>query len=523
VCPEIECIHVTDLDLAVSFGGIFLVNVIILICWTTISPLQWERDSTLAVDGDGPLITTTAQCGSDDQVVYWTLLAVFNLGVLVLCNWWAYRSRNIETEFNESSYVGVSSAAVLQAWAMGIPIIVVVAADSPQAAFYVTTGIVFVTSQALISLVYIPKVIALRKARKEEIEKEKLEPFRAHKNSGSRGGDDNDPDDDGERVRDPTAVSSVVSAPARFVLTGSTQPLSSEEVTQTHSHDFVLGANARGSPDASPKAGAGSTSQEDELQFTKSDSHANGDRADNTRSGVAHAVSWSPGVFERQQQQQQQALPPAALVDSSKQQSRDTAKTSSVRLAPQRRLDSGKSFTLSSWRRLSVFSGGSGSSSSQTLGVSASGSGPFGGGGTKVLHNPRSKRALEATGGCEMSRRQLEIYVQQEVDDDADDDDNNLDGGSPAAPVQVATIIAGQMAREEEEDPSYGENGASAPAATVAEDDDHNGDVAARKPPPVMELADDDEAEGDGADTDGRSENGERDRSNGHKRGDAAV
>jgi 7 transmembrane sweet-taste receptor of 3 GCPR len=202
VNPEIECIHVSDLDLVLSFGAIFFTNLIVLICWTTISPLQWDREYSSSTDTFGRPNETYARCTSDNEAVYWSLLAAFNLGVLVLCNWWAYRSRNIETEYNESSFVGVSAAAVLQAWAMGIPIIIVVVSDSPQAAFYVATGIVFVTAQALISLIYIPKVIALRKARKEELEKRKLESFRAHKNSGSKGGDDDEHDENGERHHD---------------------------------------------------------------------------------------------------------------------------------------------------------------------------------------------------------------------------------------------------------------------------------------------------------------------------------
>jgi hypothetical protein len=512
---------VTDLDLVVSFAGIFLVNVIILTCWTTISPLQWERERTLTADQLGPLITTYAWCDGDDQVVYWTLLAAFNLGVLVVCNWWAYRSRNIETEFNESSYVGVSAAAVLQAWAMGIPIIIVVVADSPQAAFYVTTGIVFVTSQALISLIYIPKVIALRKARKEELEKEKLESFRAHKNSGSRGGDENDLDD-GEPVRDETVVRSVASAPAWFVGTESTQCLSSEEVTQAVSRDCLSGGNAsQGSPDYPPTLDAAITSRRVDPQVAKSDSHVNGGKADASRSGMSHTMSWSPGVFERKQQR---PLPPpqAGSPDASPSelQMSDSEENSSFRPTRLRPQQSGKSISLSSWRRLSVFSGGSGSSSSQALGGSASGSGAFGtAGGTKVLHNPRSKRALEASDGHEMSRRQLELYIQRDLDANDNDDDNDINDVT----MQLATIASGHLGHGNEDNPSHVETGMTA-QTTGAINDSNAG--AAQRSPPVMEFVDDDDddEESDSADmTRDSGNNNDPDRSNGHKSGDMVA
>lgn len=178
--PELDFIHVSAIDIFLFFAFYFVVNFIILITWTFVSPLTWSRIYDDATDVFDRPTESYAVCQSDQSLPFVITLAVLNLGFLVIGNWWAYRSRNIETEYNESSYIGVSMAATLQAWAMGIPILIVVW-DSPPAKFYVSVGIVFVTAQAVLSLVYVPKVIALRKNLQSSHEQKKAEQFASYK------------------------------------------------------------------------------------------------------------------------------------------------------------------------------------------------------------------------------------------------------------------------------------------------------------------------------------------------------
>jgi hypothetical protein len=101
---------------------------------------------------------------------------VFNLGLLVLANWWAYKARNVETEYHESTYIAISMASVLQAWCMGIPILIMVW-DNPQGRFFVATGIVFVTSLAVLGLIFIPKCIAIVQDQNFEAAEEKRQNY----------------------------------------------------------------------------------------------------------------------------------------------------------------------------------------------------------------------------------------------------------------------------------------------------------------------------------------------------------
>ena len=61
-------------------------------------------------------------------------------------------------------YIGLCIVAVLQTWTIGLPILVVVR-DNPSVSFYVQSGLVFVTSLAVIGFTFVPKVLAVRKDR----------------------------------------------------------------------------------------------------------------------------------------------------------------------------------------------------------------------------------------------------------------------------------------------------------------------------------------------------------------------
>jgi hypothetical protein len=162
--PELDFIHVSPVDIFGTFALMVSINLVVMITWTLVSPLEWSRVKGEERDMFERLFQSYGACESDDSVVFVVLIIVTNVIFLILGNWWNYVSRNIETEYGESRYIGISMAATLQAWGMGIPILVVVW-DNPQARFFVESGIIFVTSLAFLATVYLPKVLALRSDR----------------------------------------------------------------------------------------------------------------------------------------------------------------------------------------------------------------------------------------------------------------------------------------------------------------------------------------------------------------------
>jgi hypothetical protein len=174
--PDLDFIHVTSFDLFGTFGILYLVNFIILITWQFVSPLEWNRMYRDSTDIFNRPIESYGTCSSDDSLIFVILILVFNILTLMVANWWAYQARNIETEYHESRYIGISMASVLQAWCMGIPILIVVW-DNPQAKFFVQAGIIFVTALAVLLLIFVPKMIAIRTDRIQAAEEEKRKAY----------------------------------------------------------------------------------------------------------------------------------------------------------------------------------------------------------------------------------------------------------------------------------------------------------------------------------------------------------
>lgn len=174
--PELDFIHVTSFDIFGTLAFLLAINVIILATWTVVDPREWTRIEKDATDVFNRHVESYGSCKGDESLPYVVVLLVIDFLFLIIGNWWAYQSRNIETEYLESRYIGISMAAVLQAWCMGIPILIVVW-DTPQAKFFVETGIIFVTSLAFLLLIYVPKVMASITDRKNAIADEKRRAY----------------------------------------------------------------------------------------------------------------------------------------------------------------------------------------------------------------------------------------------------------------------------------------------------------------------------------------------------------
>ena len=81
---------------------------------------------------------------------------MINLGVLIIANWQAYKSRKIRSEFSESKYIMLCMISLLEALLIGIPILFVVR-DSPQAYYMTISFMVFVICMGDLLLIFIPK------------------------------------------------------------------------------------------------------------------------------------------------------------------------------------------------------------------------------------------------------------------------------------------------------------------------------------------------------------------------------
>ena len=155
-------------DVVIPLLVILTLNLIILICWTTLAPLKYTRASHDGTDPWNRVISTYGSCGEHEHISsapFIALLAVLNMCALIIANVQAYRTRMIKTEFSESKYIAIALASMAQAGIVGVPLLFLVG-DQPRANFVVRVLLVFVTCSAILVLIFVPKILKRNKTEK---------------------------------------------------------------------------------------------------------------------------------------------------------------------------------------------------------------------------------------------------------------------------------------------------------------------------------------------------------------------
>ena len=151
--------HVQPVDVLIPFFVIFSCNVILLLLWTIIDPLQFDRVVTSDHESYG-----TCWAGTDSAVPIslGILIAILNFGAVVLANLQAYQARDLKVEYNESKYIGIGMGCILQAFMLGVPLMFLVA-ENPQAFTFLLSSLIFLIAMSLLVLIFIPKFFFLWK------------------------------------------------------------------------------------------------------------------------------------------------------------------------------------------------------------------------------------------------------------------------------------------------------------------------------------------------------------------------
>eukprot|EP00567_Pseudictyota_dubia_P003585 CAMPEP_0197442982 /NCGR_PEP_ID=MMETSP1175-20131217/8862_1 /TAXON_ID=1003142 /ORGANISM="Triceratium dubium, Strain CCMP147" /LENGTH=948 /DNA_ID=CAMNT_0042973555 /DNA_START=106 /DNA_END=2952 /DNA_ORIENTATION=+ len=166
---RVKRIKVSARDVMLPLISLLAANILVLILWTALSPMQFQRRYKVGRDRFGRYLESYGGClvGSDgDFVPYVATLAAINAGVLLFANIQAYRAREIHTEFSESRYIGIAMISMLQSWVVGIPVMFIVS-DNPHALFLVLACVVFVGCIAILGLIMLPKFLQRKKKREK--------------------------------------------------------------------------------------------------------------------------------------------------------------------------------------------------------------------------------------------------------------------------------------------------------------------------------------------------------------------
>mmetsp|Transcript_18446 Transcript_18446/g.39903 ORF Transcript_18446/g.39903 Transcript_18446/m.39903 type:complete len:635 (+) Transcript_18446:99-2003(+) len=183
-------IKVTEKDVLAPFASLMTINIITLICWSVINPLVYERLSSSGTDFwnreytsfYGTCVSSTEAKGG--SLPYKIILVITNCVSVIIANVQAYEARHIDVEFQESKYIALATASFLQAFMIGIPVIILLKED-PRAIFIVTSMLIFITSMAVLLLLFVPKLKYLRAYETKQAAKKSRQDDRVRLNTDS--------------------------------------------------------------------------------------------------------------------------------------------------------------------------------------------------------------------------------------------------------------------------------------------------------------------------------------------------
>ena len=90
-------VTVSEMDVLAPFLLLLTCNIIVLVCWTVIDPLSYERREYDGTDYWNRVLASYGACTSDSVGYYVMPLAFINFSVLLIACYQAYRARNIES------------------------------------------------------------------------------------------------------------------------------------------------------------------------------------------------------------------------------------------------------------------------------------------------------------------------------------------------------------------------------------------------------------------------------------------
>lgn len=151
-------VRVRQRDVLAPFAAVMAANFAILISWTLVDPLVYERSFEIGTDFWNREIASNGACRSDNTIAYLVPLGVLNAAVVFFASYQAFQARHIQSEFSESSYIGLAVFMMAQAFLSGIPVVAVVR-DIPEAFYLVLTFVIFVLCMVILLLVFLPKMI----------------------------------------------------------------------------------------------------------------------------------------------------------------------------------------------------------------------------------------------------------------------------------------------------------------------------------------------------------------------------
>lgn len=158
----------------VWISGVFLlVNVLMLSIWTVVGPLEWHRVELENRDQYGRSVESYGACRSSNKstIGFLAVLVIFNFSTVAFATYQVYISRHIPSDYNESYYIALTMASLMELFLIGLPILFLVS-DNPAADFVVKSILVCFCCCSILLPLFVSK---LRVGKSTRVNKDEMQ------------------------------------------------------------------------------------------------------------------------------------------------------------------------------------------------------------------------------------------------------------------------------------------------------------------------------------------------------------
>lgn len=145
--------------------ALLAVNITILLCWTLIDPLVYER-----YEIDGAPWSSYGRCvgTSNAPNTFLIILSVLNIIALLLALIQAWKARNISDQFSETKIVGGALYGWLQLLIIGVPVLALIEEDNTTARYFLLVALMFLVSMSMLLIIFVPLFVQIRNAQTQQ-------------------------------------------------------------------------------------------------------------------------------------------------------------------------------------------------------------------------------------------------------------------------------------------------------------------------------------------------------------------
>lgn len=131
---------------------------VILIIQVSIAPLEWVREVVDDLTGD-----SQGNCeSSTENIAFWVVpLACVVIAMMFLLGFAAYKTRDVDSAYSESSWIVVMMVTHIEVMLIGVPLIISFQSVDPKDSYLIFVFLALVFPDSTLGFIFVPKMYAL--------------------------------------------------------------------------------------------------------------------------------------------------------------------------------------------------------------------------------------------------------------------------------------------------------------------------------------------------------------------------